>query len=137
MTGTASAQSGMQGRGGAPAADSVEQVDYGTTRWSSKRLFKVSYESSPSPVPLLAVHTWTVSIWDASGQPVSGARVLVEAGMPEHGHGFPTVPQVRSLGEGKYLLEGLRFHMPGRWVVGLRIKAGPVTDSVAFNLELG
>ena len=37
--------------------------------------------------------------------------------MPEHGHGFPTVPEVTEyLGDGKYLVEGLKFSMPGWWV---------------------
>ena len=41
-----------------------------------------------------------------------------------------------SLGSGRYLIEGLRFHMPGAWVVGFRIKAGSVIDAVNFDLQL-
>ena len=34
--------------------------------------------------------------------------------MPEHNHGFPTAPRVtENLGEGDYLLEGMRFNMGG------------------------
>ena len=37
-------------------------------------------------------------------------------GMPDHDHGLPTQPQVTSrLENGDYLLEGVRFHMPGKW----------------------
>ena len=107
-----------------------------TARWSTKHLFEVSYLSTPSPVPLLQVHSWTVTIVDASGQPVNGATITVAGGMPAHAHGLPTTPQVRSLGAGRYLIEGLKFHMPGAWVVGLRIKAGALVDAVNFDLQL-
>jgi hypothetical protein len=107
-----------------------------TTRWSEHRLFRVRYVSSPAPVPLLAVHSWTVTIVDPNDQPVSDAQLTVLGGMPEHAHGLPTVPQVTSLGDGRYLVEGLKFHMPGAWVVAFRIKAGAVTDSVRFELAL-
>jgi hypothetical protein len=56
--------------------------------------------------------------------------------MPAHAHGLPTTPQVKSLGGGRYLIEGLKFHMPGAWEVALRIKAGAGTDSVTFDLQL-
>jgi hypothetical protein len=56
--------------------------------------------------------------------------------MPAHGHGLPTVPTLRELGDGRYLVEGVKFHMPGAWVMAFRIKAGAVVDSVRFALEL-
>jgi hypothetical protein len=107
-----------------------------TERWSEKRLFEVRYESTPSPVPLLTLHTWTITITDAAGAPVRGANVLVLGGMPAHSHGLPTTPVVRELGDGRYRVEGLKFHMPGAWVVAFRIKAPGGTDSVSFALDL-
>ena len=57
--------------------------------------------------------------------------------MPIHDHGLPTAPRVTAeLGNGDYRLEGVRFQMPGRWVVELAIDAAPGTDSVAFDLNL-
>lgn len=107
-----------------------------TTRWSEHRRFRVHYETTPVPVPLLTVHQWTVTIADPDGKPVTGALLTVLGGMPAHGHGLPTVPTVRELGGGRYLVEGLKFHMPGAWVVAFRIEAGAVIDSVSFALEL-
>jgi hypothetical protein len=107
-----------------------------TRAWSEQRRFEVSWVSSPSPVPLLAIHAWTVTIADAHGTPVTDARVTVHGGMPAHAHGLPTVPQVRNLGAGRYLVEGLKFHMPGAWVVAFRIKDGTVTDTARFELAL-
>ena len=106
-----------------------------TTRWSRNRLFHVSYVSDPSPVPLLAIHSWTITVLDADGSPIPNANVTVLGGMPAHGHGLPTTPQVKNLGNGRYLVEGLKFHMPGDWVVGFRIKSGAGIDSVNFDLH--
>jgi hypothetical protein len=121
-----------------PAADAARATDDAdaTTRWSRNRVFAVSYVSDPSPVPLLKIHSWTITVRDAAGNPVPDARVTVLGGMPAHGHGLPTAPQVQNLGGGRYLIEGLKFHMPGAWVVGFRIKDGPRVDSVNFDLQL-
>lgn len=107
-----------------------------TEAWSQKRLFRVNYVSSPTPVPMLALHDWTVTITDATGTPVDGARVTVLGGMPAHAHGLPTTPEVRALGSGRYLVEGLKFHMPGAWVIAFRINAAVGIDSVSFALDL-
>jgi len=104
--------------------------------WGDSHVFQARYVSTPSPVPLLALHAWTVTITDAAEAPVTGATITVLGGMPEHSHGFPTVPQVKELSGGRYLIEGLKFHMPGKWTVILRIEAGPASDSIRFELEL-
>ena len=86
-------------------------------------------------------------VWLLTGLGLFGAEMLygeglitpaitVLGGMPAHAHGLPTVPQVKELGGGRYLIEGLKFHMPGAWVVAFRIKAGSIVDSVRFDLQL-
>ncbi len=119
-----------------PRPSAVPSPEDATTRWSTKRVFRVHYDSTPSPVPLLALHQWTIAIADADARPVDGATVTVLGGMPAHAHGLPTVPTVKELGGGRYLVEGLKFHMPGAWVVAFRIKAGARVDSVSFPFEL-
>lgn len=57
--------------------------------------------------------------------------------MPEHGHGLPTAPAVtQRLGDGSYLIEGMKFNMRGWWEINLCIKAPPGSDCVTFNLVL-
>lgn len=107
-----------------------------TTRWGDKHLFQVSYASIPSPVPLLSVHAWTLTVVDAKARPVDAATISVVGAMPAHDHGLPTRPEVKALGGGHYLVEGMKFHMPGAWVVVFTVKAGDATDSVRFALDL-
>jgi hypothetical protein len=112
-------------------------VDYATTRASEKGLYTVSFVSRTDPIPLNKIHSWQIHVVDARGTPVSDATILVDGGMPQHGHGLPTKPRVtENLGNGDFLVEGLRFQMPGWWVVNFSITAGPGTDKVVFNLKL-
>jgi hypothetical protein len=39
----------------------------------------------------------------------------IDATMPEHRHGMNYRPTLVSRGGGRYVAEGLMFHMPGRW----------------------
>jgi len=57
--------------------------------------------------------------------------------MPEHNHGLPTAPQVTAgLGEGRYRLEGVKFSMPGRWVLRIAVDGAQGKDEATFNLVL-
>ena len=83
------------------------------------------------------LQTVRVSIADSSGMPVEGATIVVDGGMPQHGHGLPTQPRVtRSLGNGEYLVEGLRFNMGGWWVLRLDVDGRVGRDTITFNLDL-
>lgn len=105
--------------------------------WESERgIFAVSYESSIEPIAINQMHSWTV-VLVRDGKPVGGAELVVSGGMPAHDHGMPTRPRVtEELGQGRYLLEGMRFHMGGYWEVTIEIEAGPTRDKVVIQLNL-
>jgi len=111
--------------------------DYSTSKESDNGHFKVSYTSKLNPIEINSLLAWYVLIKDSQGELVSNAEIAIAGGMPEHNHGFPTEPRItKNLGEGCYLLEGLKFHMLGWWTVTLAIKQGDITDTVTFNLKL-
>lgn len=84
-----------------------------------------------------ALQTVRIAVTDALGNPVEGAAIAVDGGMPAHGHGLPTRPRVtRELGDGAYLVEGLRFNMGGWWVLEFEVSAPVGTDRITFNLNL-
>jgi hypothetical protein len=114
-----------------------DDLDYSTTRLSENRLFSVSYTLSTDTVPVNQMHQWTLHVESADGQPVTDATITVDGDMPQHGHGLPTSPQVpQNLGNGDYLVEGLRFQMGGWWVMDFTITADGQTDMVRFNMML-
>ena len=99
--------------------------------------FVVSIYSTLKPIAINRMHSWVVHINDRHGDPVDGAEIRVDAGMPEHNHGLPTTPQVtQRLGNGEYLLEGMRFHMNGWWQIVIAFSVNDDEDSVVFDLHL-
>ncbi len=98
---------------------------------------RVSFRSRQEPIPVNKMHSWILHIQNAVGEPVSGAEIVVDGGMPAHDHGLQTSPQVtRFLGNGDYLLEGIRFHMPGVWEVSVTVVAGDESQVATIQLVL-
>jgi hypothetical protein len=131
---------GTQGGHGAMkgmAAPATASVDTATTRTSDAGHFKVSIASRQTPVAINRMQAWEVTVLDEAGKPVEGAKVEVDGGMPDHGHGLPTAPRVtKDLGAGKYLVEGVKFNMAGWWQLKFGIDSGQCRDKVEFNLVL-
>ena len=99
--------------------------------------FRVSYESDLQPIVINRMHHWVLNVTDKDGEPVSGATLRVAGGMPAHDHGLPTSPQVtRELAPGRYLLEGLRFHMNGEWQIEITIEVGELRDVAVILLQI-
>ena len=96
-----------------------------------------SIKPNAEPVTVGPIHTWTVEVATAAGLPVDGASISIDGGMPQHGHGLPTAPKVtKTLGNGRYLVEGMKFNMPGWWTIKVRVEGPAGTDETVFNLVL-
>jgi hypothetical protein len=90
-----------------------------------------------SPLRPRQMQTIRLVVRDAAGRAIDGAQVAIDGGMPQHGHGLPTRPRVtRSLGDGIYEIEGVRFNMGGWWEFTLAIAGPSGADTVVFNLAL-
>jgi putative membrane protein len=70
-----------------------------------------------------------------TAQPVSGASVALDATMPEHAHGMMTAPEQTELGAGRYLVQGMKLHMPGRWRFHARAAHAGREDELALDYE--
>jgi hypothetical protein len=100
-------------------------------------LFRVSLHSLLIPIPLDRIHIWTLALTDGGGRPVEDAQIEVTGGMPLHGHGLPTRPRVSpEAGAGRYKVNGLKFNMPGVWIVNFQISAGGARDEITIPLTL-
>lgn len=104
---------------------------------STDGLYVVEYKSEVEPLAINTLHRWTLILRDAQGRPVEEAEISVTGGMPEHNHGLPTEPRVtRSLGDGRYLLEGMRFHMQGYWELNIAVDSALGKDTVVLPLTI-
>ncbi|MFZ5878650.1 MAG: FixH family protein [Chloroflexota bacterium] len=113
------------------------ELDTSTELPTDSGLYRVSFTSNLDPISINQMHTWTLHVETTDGQIVEDAVILVDGGMPQHGHGLPTRPQVTQyLGNGDYLVEGLKFQMGGWWEVKFNIRADGQSDNVTFNLVL-
>jgi|TARA_B100001059_G_scaffold62660_1_gene58546 hypothetical protein len=93
--------------------------------------------SQLNPVVINRIHSWELVLTGADESPVTGAEIAVTGGMPDHDHGLPTLPVVtRETSPGRYLLEGVRFHMPGRWQLTLTITSPQGDEIGLLDFEL-
>jgi hypothetical protein len=125
----------MMMRHGGPERPADSEFGLGP-RPSSGGAYLVTLEPA-APLRMRQMQSVKLVVRAADRAPVEGARIAIDGGMPEHGHGLPTEPRVtRSLGAGVYQVEGLKFNMGGWWELRFRIASGAGTDSVTFNLDL-
>ena len=96
--------------------------------------YRVAIHPLAEQIAINKIHAWEIELRTPSGEAVPGASIGVDGGMPQHGHGFPTQPRVtKDLGNGRYLLEGMKFSMPGWWEIKLTVDAASGADEVKFN----
>jgi len=91
--------------------------------------------SSPQP-PEQGTNHFQAFIVHAQGyRPATGLDLEVEAWMPAHDHGSPSEPVVEELGQGRYLIRDVAFHMAGEWELVIRI-LGPEEDRFVVTLQV-
>ncbi len=118
-------------------AKAPNDLDYARTRMSESGVYRATIVPQGDTIPKGKMHRWTLHLEAMDGSPIDQAQVMVDGGMPQHGHGLPTTPRVtRSLGNGDHLVEGMKFNMGGWWVVKFRVSASAGSDSVVFNLKV-
>ena len=112
-------------------------LDLATTRLSGQGLYRATITPRIDPITINQVHSWTLHLETSDGRPVEGATITVNGDMPGHGHGLPTKPIVSAhRGNGDYLVEGMKFQMPGWWYVEFDVVAGDKPDTVRFDFVL-
>ena len=112
-------------------------LDLATTRMTEAGHYSVTITPENADYQRNTLHAWIATITTPDGTPVEGAEISIDGGMPQHGHGLPTSPQMtESLGDGRYKIEGVRFNMRGWWEFKLAITAEDVSDHISFNLVM-
>jgi hypothetical protein len=99
--------------------------------------FKIEIYSELSPLSINTIHSWHIRVLDRDDEILELEELNVFGGMPEHDHGLPTQPEVTMrLDNGDYLLEGVRFHMQGRWELQIEFQYAGVDDTAIIDFEL-
>jgi len=109
-------------------------LDLSLTRPTVEKKFVVTLQPPARPAAINQLHAWQVKVDSPAGLPIAHARITVDGGMPQHGHGLPTRPQVtQEPVDGTYLIEGMKFSMTGWWEIKLAIDSPEGADRVTFN----
>ncbi|WP_418317056.1 hypothetical protein [Piscinibacter sakaiensis] len=93
----------------------------------------------PDPLATVVEADQTRIAWRVESAPIAVAQPFVllidvcpaesvlrriDATMPEHRHGMNYRPLLQPLGNGRWRVEGLMWHMPGRWEMVFDLRAG-------------
>lgn len=114
-----------------------DDLDLSLTRTSERGLYRATLVPETMPITVGKMHAWKVTIQTADGKPLDKGGFTISGGMPQHGHGLPTAPQItKNLGGGRYQIEGVKFNMGGWWTFDIAIGGSAGADVVTFNLVL-
>ncbi|PSJ58932.1 FixH family protein [Pseudaminobacter soli (ex Li et al. 2025)] len=112
-------------------------LDLSLRKTTDHGLYVASLAADQSPIPVGAIHSWTVKVTSTDGKPAANVAITIDGGMPQHGHGLPTKPEVtRDLGAGRHRIEGMKFNMAGWWTLTVSINGPKGADKATFNLVL-
>ncbi|MBP8272688.1 MAG: hypothetical protein KAX42_12515 [Sphaerotilus sp.] len=87
------------------------------------------------PIPVGQHFSLQVQLCTAAGAGLPQS-LRVDADMPAHRHGMNYRTTVKDMGSGRYLAEGLLFHMPGRWRLRLDLGQGAEVVRLEQALEV-
>lgn len=85
---------------------------------------QLAYAPQGGSVPLGRHFALDVEVCAAPGTPAP-SLLRVDADMPAHRHGMNYRSTVRTLVPGRYVAEGLMWHMPGRWRLIFELAEAP------------
>lgn len=118
-----------------PAPPALDlSLDLSLTQLSKQNRFLVTLVPPEGVVGIQQIQSWQIKLATPAGVPIPKALVYLNGGMPEHGHGLPTHPVVtKEIVPGTYLLEGLKFSMPGWWELIVAVQVNGMEDMTYFN----
>ena len=104
---------------------------------SDNKLYEIVLRPAQGVPVIGAFQEWRIVVTDANGAGVFPATIKMSGGMPEHGHGLPTQPQVTEhLGNGEYRIEGARFNMAGNWLLNFQIDSARGGDLAELSIDM-
>lgn len=122
----------------AAAGPAVDARSAASSTTSVRGLYKASIWSPRVPTPLNETHSWRMKLAAPGGAAVSGAGMTLRGGLRDRPHPLPTAPRItRDLGNGVYLIEGVKFDRHGWWRLTVEIAVPAGKDSVSFDIPVG
>ena len=115
------------------AAQSCSGLSGATTVESSR--YVLAYRTQPAKLVVGQHFTVELAVCPKDGQAAPEA-VRVDGFMPDHNHGMNYKAVVKAGEGGRYLADGMMFHMPGRWDFIFEVRGGGKTDRMTQTVIL-
>jgi len=103
----------------------------GSARLESERVVVV-FRTAPTPIAVGQHFSLEAAVCARSGPVPTDLRV--DAHMPDHRHGMNYRASVAPRGDGRFVAEGLLFHMPGRWQLLFDVQSGQQTERLVKDV---
>ena len=85
-------------------------------------------------IPMARHFALEVQLCERGG--ISAAQLTkADATMPAHNHGMNYRPTIKPLGDGRFRVDGMMFHMSGQWRLAFEVQAGRETTRFTHDVE--
>lgn len=119
---------------GCAAESAPSQWEISQTGTNQRYQAHLNCETRPETGPF---QNCMVRFSDLQGNVVVPESTLIDGGMPLHGHGLPTSPLLTALeSAGTYRIDGLKYNMPGAWLLGFKIFTAQGEDKIIFDFVI-
>ena len=123
-----------------PMADKPAHFKPALSAYTAKHAFLVKLTGLPHPIPYQKYFALRFAVFDGHhpDKRLAGAKLKLFAGMRhgmKHGfaHGMQSAPKISDQG-GAITVDGMYFHMMGRWTLKATVSAGGKQDVAYFDL---
>jgi hypothetical protein len=97
--------------------------------------YVLAYRTQPAKLAVAQHFLVEMAVCPKDGQ-AAPEGVRVDGFMPEHNHGMNYTAVVKPGAGGRYLAEGMMFHMPGKWDFIFEVRGGGKTDRMTQTVIL-
>ena len=117
------------------ATTSNEYAAFTIEKSSLNNVYRATIFPLQTSVPIGELHSWVFHFATEKGETFIPKQLVGKDGMP--GHGFPVEPEISSaLGNGKFLIQDVKFNMTGDWQLRLGVNGSGGWDTITFQLSI-
>ncbi len=107
----------------------------GTNRIDGEK-FVLVWRAQPATLPLSEFFVLEVGACARKEMGSDPISLRVDAQMPVHKHGINYRPSVLHKGGGRFIVEGLLLHMPGRWELIFDLRRDQIRETLRAQILL-
>lgn len=94
----------------------------------------IAFRPDPVRIEVGGPFALVMNVCTKDGQ--AAELVAIDAQMPDHRHGMNYRTTILPGGNGRYRVEGLLFHMPGRWELNFDVRSGEESERLSHDILL-